>query len=360
MARFMQFPWARNGDKVEVPMDPQPSGAVSYSQGFGPDYELNLTTDPQAKRVPRDGTNAYLYDLTDNIRFFQLYGFAPWFAATSNGGNPIAYPINAWVAHQGKVYLSTVANNTREPGTTNSGWREVAPVGQATESVAGITRMATDDEARAQLARDRALCPANLRTLSAASGGPTNLVLHRGNGSWIVPENITVIKATAIGGGGGGSGLFRGDVVCAGGGGGAGGMASGYFGVAPGQKLNWVIGAGGTVNNAGGLTRFWREGENDWLHGGGGLSSWDGALGSTAGGQGGGGGGGAYQTGLGSGQSGWFNSRDGYAMGGSGGGPGARCGADAPGVGGGGAGACNGAYNIGATNGGNGGLILEW
>ena len=61
MARFIRFPWATTGDRVEPPFPTDPGGTASYSQGFGPNYELP-NTDPNYEPVPRDLTNGFYLD----------------------------------------------------------------------------------------------------------------------------------------------------------------------------------------------------------------------------------------------------------------------------------------------------------
>ncbi len=122
MAKFFRFPWATTGDKTAIPDPTDGSGAVSYSQGFGPDYERDPTTDPLAKRVPRAETNQYIFDITDNLRQYQIYGVPDWYPASANGGVAISYPINARVRHNDLVYRSIVTTNTVEPGTDVTKW----------------------------------------------------------------------------------------------------------------------------------------------------------------------------------------------------------------------------------------------
>jgi hypothetical protein len=122
MAKFFRFPWATTGDKTAIPDPTDGGGAVSYSQGFGPDYERDPVTDPLAKRVPRAETNQYIFDITDNLRQYQINGIPEWYDASNNGGVAINYPINAQVRHTDLVYRSIVANNTVEPGTDVDSW----------------------------------------------------------------------------------------------------------------------------------------------------------------------------------------------------------------------------------------------
>lgn len=164
MARFIRFPWATTGDRATVPFDTDPGGSVTYAQGFGPDYEI-APGDPGWKPVPRDETNGFYYDLTENIRQYQLNGAPEWHPAADNAGVAIAYPINATVRHNDLVYRSLTATNTAEPGTDPAKWVVVGIAGPATTAVAGLMRFATTAEAAARIVTDAAVTPAGLGAL---------------------------------------------------------------------------------------------------------------------------------------------------------------------------------------------------
>lgn len=165
MAKLIRFPWATSGDRATIPDAVDPSGAVSWTQGFGPDYERDPATDPLAKRVPRAGTNQYLYDLSDNVRQYQLFGVPEWYSAADNGGVAISYPIQSVVRHNDVVYRSIVATNTVEPGTDANKWAVDAAWTAATETAFGVTRYATLAEAAARTANNRAVTPEGLGAL---------------------------------------------------------------------------------------------------------------------------------------------------------------------------------------------------
>lgn len=114
MPKFFRFPWASTGDKTSIPDTAPPSGAVSYPQGFGPDYERDPATDPLAKRVPRDETNQLYYDITSNLQAWQLANAPEWVDAAQNGGVSVTYPINALVRYNNDVYYS-IAETDGEP-----------------------------------------------------------------------------------------------------------------------------------------------------------------------------------------------------------------------------------------------------
>lgn len=120
-SKYFGIPFASTGDRVAIPEGTDPSGAVSYQQGFGPDYERNPATDPAAKRVPRDETNEYLFQITNAIKFLQLTGAPEWYPDDGSGA-PVSYPVGARVRHAGRVWSSRVAANIVEPGTDITKW----------------------------------------------------------------------------------------------------------------------------------------------------------------------------------------------------------------------------------------------
>ena len=127
MAKFFRFPWAASGDKTTIPDVAPPSGAVSYPQGFGPDYERDPSIDPLAKRVPRDETNQLYYDITSNLRDWQVGGLPYWAAASQNGGTAVTYPAGSIVRHDHSgefVNYIALTETSGQPGVSDDwgGW----------------------------------------------------------------------------------------------------------------------------------------------------------------------------------------------------------------------------------------------
>lgn len=169
MVRWIRFPFGLSGDRNAIPDDADPSGEVSFAQGFGPDYELELGVDPNAKPVPRPESNELYFIITDNQRDYQLAGAPPWFPPADNNGVAISYPVNAIVRHGAPplIYRSLVSNNTVEPGTDPAKWAVDSVAVPASESTAGLVRYATTAEAAARTLTDRAVTPAGLGALYA-------------------------------------------------------------------------------------------------------------------------------------------------------------------------------------------------
>lgn len=309
--RSFKVPFAASGDTTQIPTAAQPDGSVSFTQGFTFDYERPTDgTDPQGKVFPRGPFNALMNEITASIGELQQNGFPLWAADMA------PYPANAWVRFNDQIWQNTLANNSAQPGASNSGW--VAPGSR------GKVRITADS-------------------------------------TFTVPQGVTTIYVSAVaggGGGGGGGGSGRSTNTRSSGGGGGGGagrfVISEAIGVTSGQTIAVTIGAGGAAG-AGGTARndgrngstggITRVGDSIVLNGGSGggggsASAGSGGSGGSPGGQwggdgsindnagnGGSGGSGPFGTGGGGGRAGGTTSTVaagtiafGYGAGGAGGG----------------------------------------
>ncbi len=91
---------------------------VSYTQGYGYDYERDQVTDPAAKDIEREKMNGIFHDITEAIGEIQSFGFPKW----DEVGKP--YAICAIVYHKNKVWQSKVENNNVELVAGNA-WAEL-------------------------------------------------------------------------------------------------------------------------------------------------------------------------------------------------------------------------------------------
>jgi len=144
MTKIFSIPFAADGDKVSPPDSVQADGSVSYSLGYGFDYQRDTgvdeggaPVDPLAKVFPREQHNGILNDITTAIGEMQLNGLAIWQASAS------PYANNALVRHAGSNWKSVVPNNTSIPGAPGSAWVPPEYQPEATESVRGIAFIAT-------------------------------------------------------------------------------------------------------------------------------------------------------------------------------------------------------------------------
>jgi hypothetical protein len=121
MAKWFKYLFAQDGDKTAIPDATDPTGLVSYQQGYGADYQRVLGTDPLAKAIERNKLNQALNDITGALQQYQTHGFPDYIGATTNGGTAYAYEVGAVVRFTDKKnYQNTVASNTNAPDV--SGW----------------------------------------------------------------------------------------------------------------------------------------------------------------------------------------------------------------------------------------------
>lgn len=120
-SKTFTVPFADSGDKTAVPDPTQPGGEVSYTEGFGPDYELDQVTEPTAKDVPRQETNQLWFDATEFLQEIQQNGL-PVYNATYD------YAVGAHtIASDGILYRALLVNGpastVRDPvGDTSGSW----------------------------------------------------------------------------------------------------------------------------------------------------------------------------------------------------------------------------------------------
>lgn len=151
--RYFGIPFATSGDKVVVPDATQPDGSVSFTQGFGFDYE-RPNTDPSYKPVPRDGTNGILHDITEAVGIIQRQGAADWTVDAQ------PYDINVVVRHSGFLWRSLVINNNVTPAEGAS-WTQIGVA--SSETVKGLIEIATTAEAQALTDDAHAITPKKLK-----------------------------------------------------------------------------------------------------------------------------------------------------------------------------------------------------
>lgn len=116
--KYFSIPFANSGDKTSIPDASQPSGSVSFEDGWTPDYEKDQATDPDAKDVSRQNENYFKFSVTESLKEIQEIGFKPY--------DPLVnYPIGASTfGSDGLNYKADIANG---PATS-----VVNPVGDLT------------------------------------------------------------------------------------------------------------------------------------------------------------------------------------------------------------------------------------
>lgn len=137
MLKFFRIPFATSGDRASIPDASDPSGFVSYTDGYPIDYEQDPTTDPlTAKDIERDKMNQLLFDLSTALKELQSHTVPDFITSALNGGSPWSYDKYDTVRWNDGVetfvYESLVGSNTSLPSDTTK-WRKLSasqyPVG---------------------------------------------------------------------------------------------------------------------------------------------------------------------------------------------------------------------------------------
>lgn len=117
--KFFRIAFAATGDVAAIPDATQVDGSVSFNQGFGPDYQADPGSDPDAKDVPRDQTNQLYNYITAALQYLQVGKVPEWISAADNGGSSYSYGFLSRVLYtDGYTYTSLEAANTDTPGSS--------------------------------------------------------------------------------------------------------------------------------------------------------------------------------------------------------------------------------------------------
>lgn len=146
---YFDVVFASGGDLNTIPDATQPSGTVSYTQGFPVGYSTPVSSG--GFNVPRTAINQALNDVTKAIQNWQQNTVAPFITTTMNGGTAYSYPANAIVLSGGIVYISLVGSNTTTP--PSSSWAPLYIFNAATESVTGASHTYATTDANQQVIR---------------------------------------------------------------------------------------------------------------------------------------------------------------------------------------------------------------
>ncbi|MEM8123668.1 pyocin knob domain-containing protein [Morganella morganii] len=118
MTKIFKIPFATQGDRTVVPDEVQADGSLSYTQGYGYDYERDQATDPAAKDIEREKMNGIFHDITGAVGEIQAFGMPVW----AEEGKP--YAIRSIVYHNKKAWQSKIENNNTEPAA-GIAWTEL-------------------------------------------------------------------------------------------------------------------------------------------------------------------------------------------------------------------------------------------
>ena len=200
--KFFIQPFAFAGDKTAIPDPVQPSGVVSFNQGYGFDYQRELGVDPDAKSIERNQMNWLFGAITEQLAQYQKESAPEFITSADNGGAPFPYARGVMVRYRTGVnpfitYISKVDANTTTPteGADSTEWQRLViekstnaqalagtndttimtpvrvaeaiaaaavTVPAASETVAGIAEIATTAEVNAGTDNTRIITPAKL------------------------------------------------------------------------------------------------------------------------------------------------------------------------------------------------------
>jgi hypothetical protein len=165
MLKFFRTAFGLSGDRTAVPDAADVNGNVSYTQGYGFDYQRQKT-DPAAKQIERDKMNSIFFDITNAIAELQGQGIPDFITSALNGGTAYSYGQNAVVRYSGDIYVSLVAANTALPSDATK-WALV-PIPSRLQSVLNTRATAggTSDALTATFTPAIAALPAAPDTLS--------------------------------------------------------------------------------------------------------------------------------------------------------------------------------------------------
>jgi len=135
MLKFFRIPFATNGDRTAVPDAIDPSGFVSYDEGYGFDYQRQ-ETDPASKDIERDKMNEIYFDMTTAVAELQAQGVPDFITSVLNGGAAYSYGLNAMCVYNGQIYISRKTANTSLP-SVSADWSLIRPA--TARAVAGGT-----------------------------------------------------------------------------------------------------------------------------------------------------------------------------------------------------------------------------
>lgn len=119
---YFRVAFGVSGDRATVPYTAV-DGAVNFTDGYGTDYSLPRTTDPDARNIERNKFNQLMYDITSELQKYQQLGVPDFITTSDNGGTPFQYSKSAMVRYGSDIYLSKDNANTVLPDNTAGWWK---------------------------------------------------------------------------------------------------------------------------------------------------------------------------------------------------------------------------------------------
>lgn len=191
--KYFKTPFASSGDVTVIPELVQPDGSVSYTQGYGPNYQADPGSDPDALDIERDKMNDLFLVITAALQQYQQHGTPDFITSADNGGSPYSYAKYARVLYDDsgiKAYQSLEDANTALP-TDNTKWSLL----DATPSGYLLAANNLSDLANLTTALTNLTFAASMGTTGYVKlpniGGVSGLILQWGGGSISNGASIT-------------------------------------------------------------------------------------------------------------------------------------------------------------------------
>ena len=120
MSKYFKIPFALSGERVTIPELQQSGGEVSYTIGYGNNYQLPLTT-AGALAIERTKMNELFYEITLALAELRKRAWPEYISPTDNGGTTYTYQRNDIVQYYPSAgppiyYRSILDNNRTVPG----------------------------------------------------------------------------------------------------------------------------------------------------------------------------------------------------------------------------------------------------
>ena len=121
-ATYIDTIFASSGTATQVPDAVQGDGSISFTQGYGPNYELAQGV-PGSLNVELAEFNYLMNLITKILQTYQQQTVAPWITHAENGGSAFSYSKYAQVLYtDGHIYESLVNTNTTDPINDGVNW----------------------------------------------------------------------------------------------------------------------------------------------------------------------------------------------------------------------------------------------
>lgn len=142
MIKFFKKLFAEQGQRLEIPEAQQPSGEVSYTEGYGEDYSKERGANSDAKLIEREKFNQLMFEITRAIQELQLNGAPDWVSGQTYERCAI---VNYGDGAGKNVYVSKIAENKSQPSNTAEWYNLLSEIVKintlATSTIKGVVKL---------------------------------------------------------------------------------------------------------------------------------------------------------------------------------------------------------------------------